>query len=192
MMSSTRSGASGGWVYPRPVRVWFQRPAWDLPIAAVLAVGLWYGSTRAGPYWLQSLDIETRRAVYQTLTTLSGTLLGLVLTSISVLNTVLRQPLDAFAESALHPDRKQAVARLFFAAVRALALGVAVNLVVLIWDTKADVGGRWAQAIAIGVLALVICRVARMLWALALVVAVSTRGSSPAKRPPPAISDDEY
>lgn len=178
--------------YPAVARLWFERPATDLLVVFAVAAGTLAWSTWQGPFWLQRLEPDTRRAVFQTLSTISGTLLGLVLTSISVLNTVLRQPMSGLLESTLHPGRRRAVASLFFAAVRALALALVLNLVALVWDSDAQTGGRWAQSLALAAFVLVALRMGRTLWALALVVTASATDGSKTQQVMTPISDDEY
>ena len=174
------------------IRRWFENPWWDwVGAGAVLSLVAWC-SLHSGPLGLQGLEPDTRRAVYQTLTTVSGTLLGLVLTSISVLNTVLRQPMTTLASKIVTPVRRQAVGKLFFAAIRALAIALDVNLFALLTDSDAAVGRGLTQSAVLAGLVLIVARLARAMWALALIVGASAIApSAPAPARPP-ISDDEY
>lgn len=177
---------------PGPVGAWFQAPAWDLAAAAVAAMTAFSLAVWVENFGLQQLAPDTRRAVYQTVSTVTGTLLGLVLTSISVLNTVLKQPVEELTAKKLTPGRKRAVASLFFAAVRALAFGLIGSLSALIFDSDVRIGRAWAQALVVGIVILLVLRLSRALWALSLVVAGTAAAPAPAipaNRPP--VTDDD-
>lgn len=176
---------------PKLVSRWFQHPAADLGIAlivglAAVAVSYWIGS-----WGLEELRPATRRALYQTLTTVSGTLLGLALTSISVLNTALRQPVSGLTAKVVTSDRKQSVAQLFFAAVRALALSTVVYVVALLADTEARAGSKWLQASVLATALLGALRIGRTFWALSLIIATSATAPADIRPSRPPITDDE-
>ena len=116
---------------------------------------------------IRDLTPDTRRAVYQTAATLSGTLLGLVLTSISVLNTLLRADLEQLTAGRMRPKTQRRAGSLFFSAVRALGVALLVFLALLVTDTgpapvattAAPVkfqGSGLAQALAAGVVLMLV------------------------------------
>ncbi len=177
---------------PKSVGYWFAKPWVDwllLALAAGICICI---SWRHGAWGLENLKPETRRALYQTLTTISGTLLGLTLTSISVLNSALRQSMSSVAARLVTPARKQAVARLFFAAVRGLAASLGVSLYALLSDSEAPTGRPLVQAVVLAVVVLSCLRIARTLWALSLIVSASSVAPMESSTPRPAITDDEY
>lgn len=165
----------------------FRRTCSGVAGLAAAAVSCW-----AGSWGLEELSPATRRALYQTLTTVSGTLLGLALTSISVLNTALRQPVSSLTAKAITTDRKQSVAQLFFAAVRALALSSAVYVFALLADTEGHAGSRLVQAGVLATVLLGALRITRTFWALSLIIATSAAAPAEVRPTKPPISDQEY
>ena len=184
------------------LRTFIDRPAVDWPLAAVVfACTIWL-SLRHPEFvgrplgwhigWLRDLDADTRRAVYQTMTTLSGTLLGLTLTSVSILAGLMKQDLKTATGGLLTPKRQQRVSRLFFAGLRGLAMALLVSLALLVTEGGKGEGGILSQALTLTVLAFVAARVGRIIWVLSLILSSSV---SPATSPSPGyplISDDEY
>lgn len=176
----------------RVLSSWFERPWVDLAVAAMAAIAAALVSWRLSSWGLEELKPATRRALFQTLTTVSGTLLGLALTSISVLSTTLRQPISGLTARFITPPRKQAVARLFFAAVRALALSTVVCIYALVTDTETSGGSPWVQACVLAVAVLGALRIARTFWALSLIISTSVASPADVRPTRLPISDDEY
>ena len=186
---------------PRLTRVYIDWPAGDwLVVGGVLAIISWLSSpepmllSRVVDWhigWFRDLDVATRRAVYQTMTTLSGTLLGLTLTSVSILAGLMKQDLKAATGGLLTPKRQRRVSGLFFAALRGLASALVLSFGLLIADGSQSPGGGIAQAVAMAVVALVALRLGRVIWVLSLVLSASIAAPAP-ESPYPLITDDEY
>lgn len=174
----------------RPVHAWFERTAWDwllvtgtVALAALISLG-------AGAYGTQEVAPDTRRALYQTVTTITGTLLGLTLTSVSILNTALQRETSTLTPWTGASPMRGTIASMFFGSVRALGIGVVVGLVALVGDSEAKTGSPWTQIALTAAMVLVTARVTRMLWALSLIVKAPVP-STPA-RPRPPVTDEEY
>lgn len=176
----------------RPVHIWFEKPAWDwllvLTVVAVLALT----SMSAGDFGIQEIPTDTRRALYQTVTTICGTLLGLTLTSVSILNTALQRETSSLTPWASGSPMRGTIAAMFFSSVRALAVGVLAGLIALIGDSDAKVGSPWVQILVVSTAVLVAARMMRMLWALSLIVRAPSAAPSTAHVTRPPVTDEEY
>lgn len=160
------------------LRQWVNHPILDV-VAAMVCIGVLL-CLRSQVSLVRGLAPDTRRALYQTAATLSGTLLGLVLTSISILNTLLRADLEQLTEGRMKPRTQRRAGSLFFSAVRALGVALLVYLALLILDTKpgppptaARLGGQLAQALALAIALLLVSRVSRVVWVLSRLLHVS-------------------
>lgn len=186
---------------PWPTRVFIDWPVLDwLLTGAALGLTYWLSShpsvlgheVQWHIGWLRNLEAGTRRAVYQTMTTLSGTLLGLTLTSVSILANLMKQDLSTATGGLLTPHRQKRISGLFFAGLRGLAIALLGSLVLLVADSDRVVGARLDQAIAFAILTLATCRLGRIIWVLSLVLSVSVAPAATVPVVHPRISDDEY
>lgn len=154
-------------------------PLVDYLLAALCVVIVLAGSWLLKGFSLPvELDGFTRRSIYQTLATLSGTLLGLILTAISVLHNVLRSETPQL-DWVLGDERKKAAVAVFFAAMRALALTFLVFMAALIVDSAEEPADTLmpVQLIAVAGVGLAFFRVARIVWVLnKLLVGAATSG----------------
>lgn len=148
---------------------------WRDYIAALLLMGALVAVDRfVVSIFPLDLDDFSRRAVYQTLATLSGTLLGLTLTAISVLYNVLSQG-TPLLDRALGANRKAATIDLFMSTVRGLFLGFVVFLFALMADSGQS-GVVSVQIIALGMLGFVLVRVGRVVYLLSTLLDIAARG----------------
>jgi hypothetical protein len=142
--------------------------------------------------WIRDLDAGTRTAVFQTMTALSGTLLGLTLTSVSILAGLMKQDLATATRGLLTPRRQKRVSRLFFAGLRGLAVALLVSFA-LMGGTGDQVSvGPATQALAFTVTLFAVARLGRIVWVLALVLDASVPTGAQTAGEYPLISDDEY
>lgn len=154
---------------PLVLRWLANRPACDLLLAGALAWATW----RYAPDRLPDLEVAGRRAVYQALTGLAGTLLGLTVTTTGLLLANLDKPLVAF-QRGLPPLTVRVLGRSLFSLMRALAYLCLVALALLVIDTAGTdqaVGHWWTQAALTPLILLVSVRLTRAtfwLWRLLL------------------------
>lgn len=185
-----------------PTRIFIDRPSADLVLAGTVFVVLWWLSLK-DPWlfkdgfdwrveWLTHLEVNTRRAVYQTMATLSGTLLGLTLTSVSILSNLMKQDLATATGGLLKPRHQHRVSGLFFAGIRGLGVTLVISFALLISDGSRVEGDRLAQNFALAVVVLAVMRLGRIIWVLSLVMNVSVAAGPPSKPENPPITDDEY
>lgn len=176
----------------RPVHAWFEKPAWDWLLVLIVVAVMALTSMSAGAFGIQEIPNDTRRALYQTTTTICGTLLGLTLTSVSILNTALQRETSSLTPWASGSQMRGTIAGMFFSSVRALAIGVLVGLVALIGDSEANTGSPWIQIVLMSAAVLVGARMVRMLWALSLIVRTPSATPSTVSGTRPPVTDDEY
>lgn len=156
---------------PRYQRVIFEHPSVDwlaAAIAAVLVVGCQRSVTL-----LTAPDAATRRALYQTVATLSGSLFGLTVAIIGLMVANLSRPLVGLPNG-LPPAVGKPIYRSLFALACALGLTVLTALVLLVGDGAAagrNPNSAWLVTAAI---TLCVARLARVMYWLAKVVATST------------------
>ncbi len=157
----------------RVLALWFARPILDLVPAAILVVVIlrWVHTD----LFFARLDPPGRRASYQTLASLAGTLLGFTVTSVSVLLTNQQQRMGGFAEG-LPVGTVRSLVRVLFGFAYSLAAGCVAGLVLLAYDTTHQHGQPVAQALLLAGLLIVVARFARVLMFLRrLVVARAAR-----------------
>ena len=188
---------------PRAIRTFIDRPSFDWVVAVgVFGITGWLSLRSPEALslsvkvlhigWIRDLDVGTRRAVYQTMTTLAGTLLGLTLTSVSILAGLMKQDLKAATGGLLTPRRQRRVSVLFFAGLRGLGIALLVSLALLIVDGGRAQGGLVAQALTFTVLAFGAARVCRIIWVLSLILSSSVGSGASPSTVYPLISDEEY
>ena len=113
---------------------------------------------------LPALDQIGRRAVYQTLTTLSGTLMGLTITAASLLLANLDKPIAAL-RNGLPAKAAQSLVRSVFQLVRSLGLLCLINLMLLVVNTDLNSqSGLWPVVLEVLAGAVVVARFVRMLY----------------------------
>ena len=118
-MSATPSSRTPG-IYGFPtvrrrlVYAWVKRPLTDVGAALILAPWLLLPLFTDVRALITDLPPGTRQAVFQTLTTLSATLAGFVLTSVSILINLMRTPLSTL-DKIISKDDKSRVGGVFLA-----------------------------------------------------------------------------
>ncbi len=80
---------------------------------------------------LESVNIQTAFSTYQTLATLSGTLLGLSMTTTSLLLNAFDKPLPGFTDG-FPAARQRRVLELLYSLMRALGIACALSLAAII------------------------------------------------------------
>ncbi len=191
-MLSREAEHVGGFWKRRIVTPWFDRPALDWIVLMVACAGAYLSFRNVFCDWTASPMEATRRALYQSLMTVSGTLLGLTLTCISILSSAWSRPVSPAAALYLTRDVRLRVSRLFFAAVRGLAVAFGVAMVGLLLSSREGEVQIALAALTLGCVILVVSRLTRMLRALSLVLEASAPSDevvSPLGQP---IGDDEF
>lgn len=141
---------------------WFVGHQWiDLVALLVVAFVLWRFCRDLGS---GSLDPAGRRAAYQTVAGLSGTLLGLTMTTISVLASNIEKPIGG-SPKGLPKGLVVGISKPMFGLLRTLGLTLVVALIAVVGDTAAGsaTGAPWPQPV-LGALAVMAClRLTRVL-----------------------------
>lgn len=142
---------------------WLAANQWlDLFVSVGIATLLWW---QAGDSALGSLDGIGRRAAYQTVAGFSATLLGLTMTTISILAGNMDKPLGG-APKGMPASLVVGLARPMFGLMRACGLAALGALVLLVTDTGSDVGTAFAQPILGAALVAIVLRMVRVLGLL--------------------------
>ncbi len=141
---------------------WLVGHQWiDLVAFLVVALVLWRFCRDLG---LGSLEPAGRRAVYQTVAGTSGTLLGLTMTTISVLASNIEKPIGG-SPKGLPRDLVVGISKPMFGLLRTLGLTLVVGLIAVVGDSAAASasGALWPQPV-LGALAVTAClRLTRVL-----------------------------
>lgn len=134
---------------------------------AALAIGLCFSC------WVPDASVndalaDNRPAIYSTLASVFGALLGFMISAVSILLTITTIPLlQGLHRSAHYKD----LWRAYHHGILALALGTVVSVVALIWDK--DASPRWFLVDACALASALACaRVARCVYLLSRVVDV--------------------
>lgn len=180
-MSKTTTSRTPG-IYGRPTGLrrltytWVKHPATDLLAALVVVPWLLVpGFTDARPF-ITDLEPATRQAVFQTLTTLSATLAGFVLTSVSILINLMRTPLSAL-DKIMANDDKARVGTVFLAALRPLAATFVAALIAFLTDVDKMIGNPITELIAFACLAASLSAIARVVWVMRRLLTVTNTGA---------------
>ena len=168
--------------------LWFEYPIVDwIFLIIVFCVG-YFGFTRNinSQTWFPT---DTRRSVYQACMTISGTLLGLTVTSISVLNNLIQKFIKDFPYFVKEKEIAGRISILFFSAVKGLAFGVLVFLFALVQVSVDSNASRYIPILSISTLLFIVSRLTRMFWALSIILAIA---SKPVKAESTPITKAEY
>lgn len=144
---------------------WLVGHQWiDLVAALTAALLLWSLCRDLG---LGSLDPVGRRATYQTVAGLAGTLLGLTMTTISVLASNIDKGIGG-SPKGLPKDLVVGISKPMFGLLRVLGLALVVALIALVGDTgsAAVIGAAWPQPVLGALAVTVLLRLWRVLTLL--------------------------
>lgn len=153
------------------------RHQWADWLLALTVVGVWLALGWADwlPWALTEVPHDTRRTAYQVVATVAATMGGFTLTSISILVNLLRAPMTT-VDKLLPADDKRRVGTAFVSALPTLFALFVVALVGLMTDANRDEGYWWIQAAIIGAALAAVASIARVVWVLRRLLALSSEG----------------
>lgn len=135
----------------------------DLVPAAAVIVFLWW--SQAGNGLLTELGEQGRRSLYQTVATISTTMLGLTMTTISILAASIDKPLGG-SPRGIPPTLVKDLAKPMFGLARTLGVSLTAALTLLVIGTMTT-NANWWSAPALAALAVVIgLRITRVMFLL--------------------------
>ncbi|MCV7284604.1 hypothetical protein H7J87_04615 [Mycolicibacterium wolinskyi] len=151
------------------------RHRWTDWLLALIVVGGWLVFGRIGwlPVALTEVPEAARRTAYQILATVAATMGGFTLTSISILVNLLRTPMTA-VDRLLPAGDKQRVGAAFVAALPTLFALFVAALVGLTTDANTEAGYWWVQAVIIAAAFAAVASIARVVWILRRLLALSS------------------
>lgn len=162
-MSQTGSNSLYEESLPTKAKLFWVRYRWiDLAIAGVIVV-LWLEAGRREwvPCFFTEVGKAQRQALYQSVMTISATMGGFTLTSVSILINLMRTPLTAL-ERLLPAEDKAKVGDVVVGALPSLAATFVVATIGLLVDSSSDVG-NWKTEAALSLTTvtsfLALCRV---------------------------------
>ncbi len=144
----------------------------DLVVAVAVGAVLWRILQNVA---LEILDAAGRRAAYQTFAALSATLLGLTMTTISVLASNIDKPIGG-SPRGIPRSLVIGISKPMFGLTRALGGTVATALVLLLVDTTSPTTTDWAQPVLGALVVVVALRFTRVLVLLANLLRARTTG----------------
>lgn len=148
----------------KPLTRWFVGHQGADLILAVVACGLVW--LLCHDVALPELDASGRRAAYQTIAGLCATLLGLTMTTVSVLASNIDKPIGGSSKG-IPQGLVIGISMRMFGLIRALGLSVAISLLLLLVDTSAAHGAVWPQPVLGALTVVVALRLTRVLILLA-------------------------
>lgn len=158
---------------------WIDHPAWDYVIGA--AVGIAVTGVSAWQHWGQviaSADAVVRRTIIQIVATFSGTLLGLTLTSLSILVGMIRTPVREL-DVLLPGARKLRMVRTFISGLFGLGVVFLVSVWAILNNTKDNTSGsNVVQLLILSAICLAALRISRVVLVLWKMLEVTTHGTS--------------
>jgi hypothetical protein len=180
-MSATTSTRTPG-VYGRPplrrrlTYLWVRRPATDFCVALVIALWLLVPLVSDTRALITYLPPGTRQAVFQTLTTLSATLAGFVLTSVSILINLMKTPLSTL-DKVISVKDKSRVGSVFLAALRPLVATFVAALAALFTDVQNKIGNPVTEFILFAMLVASLSGIGRVVWVMRRLLTVTNSGA---------------
>lgn len=174
---SSRVGAPAG-VYGRARGLkrltlwWAAHPGGDLAVAAVVVVS-WAGwdVLASEPLFITGFEAAARRAIFQTLTTVSATFAGFALASVSILINLLSTEV-ATVSGLTDPRAKARVGEVFLAAIRMLGVAFVACLFALLVDSTGAGGRAFVEGVAYTAIVAALSALARVVWVLSRLLAL--------------------
>ncbi|SMX90140.1 hypothetical protein [Brevibacterium aurantiacum] len=152
--------------------MWARGLLWDH--VALLFVGVWLAVTWwfELPVFLTEVEPLGRRAVFQTLAGVSGTMAGLTFTSISIMINLVKTPLSAL-DKLTRPEEKRTVGDVFLAVLPKLLLTFVFALITLAIEPGNSGGIWWIEGLALWFTIAAISGMARVVWVLKRLLTLS-------------------
>ena len=172
----------GPGVYGRPTGwrrltyAWVKNPWSDFGAVIVLVPWLLLPLFTDVRAVITDLAPATRQAVFQTLTTMSATLGGFVLTSVSILINLMRTPLSTL-DKVISTDDKVRVGSVFLAALRPLAATFVASLVALLTDVDKAIGNPLTETVVFAMLVASLSGIARVVWVMRRLLTITNAGA---------------
>lgn len=180
MSATTRSRTPG--IYGRPTGrrrvtlLWVRRPATDFVVALVIVLWLLVPLLSDTKALITYLPAGTRQAVFQTLTAVSATLAGFVLTSVSILINLMKTPLSTL-DKIIPASDKARVGNVFLAALRPLVATFLAALAALFTDVQKQIGNPVTEFILFAMLVASLSGIARVVWVMRRLLTVTNSGA---------------
>lgn len=135
----------------------------DLVPAAAVIVFLWW--SQAGDGLLTDLGEQGRRSLYQTIATISTTMLGLTMTTISILAASIDKPLGG-SPRGIPQTLVKGLAKPMFGLARTLGITLIVALALLVTGTITTNANWWAAPVLAALAVVIGLRITRVMFLL--------------------------
>ena len=141
------------------------RPGVDWLIALAFAGAAWWMGNHDKEL-LELLDAGGRRAAYQTLAGLSGTLMGLTVTTTGLILANVEKPIPTMPKG-LPGSVIPALGRSLFSSIRAWGYLCAASVTLILVDTNQYQTSKWSNGVIVALASLGALRVSRAIYWLA-------------------------
>lgn len=151
---------------------WLENP-WTETLVAVVTFTILM-LIAAVPAPLASIPADTRHGLYQVSVTASVTLLGLTMTSVSVLVSLIRAPLTAIAR-VLKPEGKARLGSVFLSCMWAMLAMLCASVIAFTHDGTSvnNTPVKWVELIYVVIAAVAALRLVRIAAVLRLLISVA-------------------
>lgn len=138
------------------------RPGFDWLLALALAAAAWRMGNH-GKELLELLDVGGRRGAYQTLAGLSGTLMGLTVTTTGLILANVEKPIPTMPKG-LPGGVIPALGRSLFSSIRAWGYLCAASVTLIVVDTHQYQAANWANGVIAALACLGAVRISRAIY----------------------------
>lgn len=154
------------------IKKWIARPILDWVAGGVAVAATWLVGGQDWLSFTNELDLSTRQSLYQTLTGVSGGLLGFFIATVAILLGI-----DASRprmKIALSGENRSNVESFFFAGIRSISVALVAFILMLVLD-KGIAPAKWVEPTLVLTVVLAVARASRVVWILNQVVKIAGR-----------------
>lgn len=149
----------------RAVLMWARGTLWDYLGLIVIPACVFFAIVFEKSPLLVDVPVEARMSLFQTLATVSGTMAGLIFTSISIMVNLVRTPLSAL-DRLTRPEDKRKVGDVFIAVLPKLVLTFIFALSAIAVEASLGRGVIWIQGLLFVSAISSISGLGRVVWVL--------------------------
>ncbi|OBC15400.1 hypothetical protein A5784_03035 [Mycobacterium sp. 852013-50091_SCH5140682] len=164
----TSSRYSARWRYYWVHHIWLD----IVPAAAVIAVWSLLARQDVVPFGLSHVPPDTRRALYQSLSSIAATMGGVTLTSISLLLNLIRVPTGPVELPAADERR---IGQAFLGVLPWQGALFAGALIAITMDATRSGGYPWLQIVLLALATAGLCSIGRVFWILRRLLGATAR-----------------
>ena len=154
------------------MKKWIARPILDWLAGALAVAAAWLVGGKDWLSFANELDLSTRQSLYQTLTGVSGGLLGFFIATVAILLGI--DSSRPRMKAALAGENRSRVESFFFAGIRSISVALVVFVLMLVLD-KGRHPAKWVEPALVLTVVIAVVRASRVVWILNQVVKIAGR-----------------